>query len=61
VSTSKAVDTSTAANRVALDAQLSRLRRWEKTDRVYREMLAAADQRMAGVARAAQAKRDADQ
>jgi hypothetical protein len=54
-------------DRTALDAQLDRLRRWEDPEvvsaagPVYREMCGEATERAAGVAKAAVAKRKADQ
>lgn len=64
---SKASDAAHTTNRVALDALLDRLRRWEnpevesKTGPTYRAMCDSATVKATGLARAALAKRQADE
>lgn len=64
---SKASDAAHLTNRLALDTLLDRLRRWENpavessTGPTYRAMCESATEKATGLARAALAKRQADE
>lgn len=67
MSASRATDAQQGTNRVALDALLNRLARWENasvetaTGPTYRAMCRAANETAAGASRAAAAKRQAEE